>query len=202
MVLATLLILSSWGAFGADQQPASCELATKSIMSRSESGLAQVGNLGDIQIRCSVAARPVPPKPGENRKMLNPKTVAYQIFANDSKKSVPSETHPTGGGFDGDTQAEWVDFYLHLPLDASELDEEAQRFLAKLEQSMPAGERSGDEHQQAMERVRQMVWQHRAGHFQVDCDIMDGDRVIGVGVVELEVLFKGRFSDVVLPAAK
>ena len=32
-------------------------------------------------------------------------------------------------------------------------------------------------------------------------DISDGERVIGVGVVELEVLFKGRFSEVGLPAS-
>jgi hypothetical protein len=43
--------------------------------------------------------------------------------------------------------------------------------------------------------------QHQVGHFQVECQISDGDRVMGVGVVELEVLFKGRFSDVGLPAS-
>jgi hypothetical protein len=41
----------------------------------------------------------------------------------------------------------------------------------------------------------------RVGHFQVECHILDGDRVMGVGVVEFEVLFKGRFSDVGLPGA-
>ena len=52
-----------------------------------------------------------------------------------------------------------------------------------------------------MEQTRKFVYQHRVGHFQVDCRISDGDRVIGVGVVDLEVLFKGRFSEVGLPAS-
>jgi hypothetical protein len=55
--------------------------------------------------------------------------------------------------------------------------------------------------QRALERAREFVYQHRLGHFQVECRILDGDRVIGVGVVELEVLFKGRFSDIGLPGS-
>jgi hypothetical protein len=43
-----------------------------------------------------------------------------------------------------------------------------------------------------------IVSQHRLGRFQVDCRVLDGDRVIGVGRVDLEVLFKGRFSDAAL----
>ena len=56
-------------------------------------------------------------------------------------------------------------------------------------------------HQRALERTRELVYQHRVGHFQVECRILDGDRVMGVGIVEVEVLFKGRFSDVGLPAS-
>ena len=56
-------------------------------------------------------------------------------------------------------------------------------------------------HQRALDRTREFVYQHRVGHFQVECRILDGDRVMGVGIVELEVLFKGRFSDVGLPAS-
>jgi hypothetical protein len=56
-------------------------------------------------------------------------------------------------------------------------------------------------HQRALEQTREFVYQHRVGHFHVECRISDGDRVIGVGVVELEVLFKGRFSEVGLPAS-
>ena len=56
-------------------------------------------------------------------------------------------------------------------------------------------------HQRALERTRELVYQHRVGRFKVECRILDGDRVMGVGIVELEVLFKGRFSDVGLPAS-
>jgi hypothetical protein len=52
-----------------------------------------------------------------------------------------------------------------------------------------------------MERIGEMVYQHRVGHFQPDCRVLDDDRVMGVGVIELEVLFKGCFSDFWLPAA-
>jgi hypothetical protein len=45
------------------------------------------------------------------------------------------------------------------------------------------------------------VYQQRAGHFRLCCHVLDGDRTIGVGVIEIEVLFKDRFSDVGLPGA-
>ena len=41
----------------------------------------------------------------------------------------------------------------------------------------------------------------KGGHFRLCCHVLDGDRTIGVGVIEIEVLFKGRFSDVGLPGA-
>src|SRR5579863_2788941 len=56
LLIAQLLIISSV-AFAGDKA-ASCELKGKSVVSRSSSGLAQVSNLGDIQITCSAQARP------------------------------------------------------------------------------------------------------------------------------------------------
>jgi hypothetical protein len=53
-----------------------------------------------------------------------------------------------------------------------------------------------EEHQRALENLPELINQHRVGHFQLECRLLDGDRVMGVGIVELEVLFKGRFSDV------
>jgi len=85
MLMLNLLVLSSL-AFGGDK-PAACELESKNIVSRSSSGLAQVSNLGDIQITCRVPARPFPTKPGgEGRYMLKVLTVASQISADGSKK--------------------------------------------------------------------------------------------------------------------
>jgi hypothetical protein len=53
----------------------------------------------------------------------------------------------------------------------------------------------------ARENFGPLVNQHRIGHFQVECRLLDGARVLGVDVVELEVLFKGHFSDIGLPAS-
>jgi hypothetical protein len=195
--MAQLLVLSSL-AFGGDK-PASCELESKNIVSRSSSGLAQVSNLGDIQITCRVLARPLPIKPGERRNGLKVATAAYQISPDGSKKREPSEEKQTGGG--GSESEEWVIFYAHIPLAPTERDDEARRCLAKLERSMASLQIPEEARQRALEQTRELVYQHRLGHFQVECRILDGDRVIGVGIVELEVLFKGRFSDVGLPAS-
>jgi hypothetical protein len=202
MLLAQLLLLSSM-AFGGDK-PASCELASKGIVSRSSSGLAQVSNLGDIQITCRVTARPFPTEPGgEGRYMPRVATTAYKVSPDGGKRLVPSEVHQTGGGgggFGPDPEPEWVVFYVHIALESAEVDAEARRYLAKVEKSLVPEQITEKAHQRAMERIREFVYQHRVGHFQVECHILDGDRVMGVGVVELEVLFKGRFSDVGLPA--
>jgi hypothetical protein len=71
------MLLSSV-AFAGDKL-VSCELVGKSVVSHSSSGLAQVSNLGLIQIECQVAVRPFPTKPGEARYLLKVATVAYQI---------------------------------------------------------------------------------------------------------------------------
>ena len=197
MQLAQVLFLSCL-SFGADK-PASCALASKSIVSRSSSGLAQVSNVADIAITCSVPARSFPGKPGESRNGLRATITAYKISPDGSRSLVPSEVHPTGGGEGGpDPEMEWVKFYVHIPLEPAERDAEARRYLVKI----MAGEQSTAEvHRRALERLRGLVYQHRVGHFQLRCRILDGERLLGVGLVELEVLFKGRFSDIGLPAA-
>ena len=175
----------------------------KSIVSRSASGLAQVSNLGDIQIPCRVPARPFPTKPGESHNGLRATTTAYKIAPDGKRKSVRSEVHQSGsggGGFGPDPEPEYVDFYVHIPLESAERDAEVRRYLAKLEKSMAPEQITEEAHRRALDRIREFVYQHRVGHFQVACRILDGDRVMGVGVVELEVSFKGRFSDVGLPA--
>jgi hypothetical protein len=89
LLMAHLLILSSVAvAFGEDK-PAACELASESILSRSSSGLAQVSNLGTIEIKCSVAGRRFPSKPGETRLGLAAATTAYKISLDGSKELVP-----------------------------------------------------------------------------------------------------------------
>jgi len=203
ITLAQILLFASV-AFASDLRP-SCELAKKSILSVSPSGLAQVSNVGDIHITCRIPARPFPTKSGETRYGLGAATTAYEITANGTKKLVPSEVHVVGGGGDGfgpNPEPEWVDFYVHIPLDSEELDVEARRYLAKVEQSMTPQQKSQlkkEDWERGLERLREFVYQHRVGHFQLDCRVLDGSRVMGVDVVELEVLFKGRFSDIGLP---
>jgi hypothetical protein len=186
------MLLSSV-AFAGDK-PVSCELVGKSVVSRSSSGLAQVSNLGLIQIECHVAVRPFPTKPGEARYILKVATVAYQISPDGSKKLVPSEVNQTGGG--SDTEAESVFFYAHIPLEPTERDDEARKFVAKIEKSMAPEQVTEEVHQRALEGARELINPERVGTFRLECRILDGHRVIGVGIVELEVLFKGRFSDV------
>ena len=205
IVLAQIL-LSASVTFASDIRP-SCELAKESILSRTSSALAQVSNLGSIRITCRVPARPFPTKPGESRNGLRAETSAYELSANGSKKLIPSEVQVVGvgnGGFGPDPKPEWVDFYVHIPLASAELDAEARRYLAKLEESMTPeqkGQLTEDARKKGLENLRQLVYQHRVGHFQVECRVMDGSRVMGADVVELEVLFKGRFADVGLPAS-
>jgi hypothetical protein len=202
MLLAQLLFFSCV-AFGSDKT-ATCELASKSILSRSSSGIAQVSNLGGIQITCRVPARPFPTKPGEIRNGLRAATSAYQISPDGSKKLVPSEVRQFGGGgggFGPHPEPEWVDFYVHIPLEPAERDAEARKYLAKIEKSMAPAQITEEAHQRMLKAVHELVYQDQVGHFQVECRILDGDHVMGVGVVEFEVLFKGSFSEVGLPGA-
>ena len=204
-IILAQILLSASVAFASDIRP-SCELAKESILSRSSSRLAQVSNVGDIRIKCRVPARTFPTKPGETRNGLTAVTTTYEVAADGSKKLVPSEVHVFGGGGDGfgaDPEPEYVDFYVHIPLDSEELDAEARRYLAKLEASMTPEQKAQfteDARKKALENLRPLVYQHRVGHFQVDCRVLDGSRVMGSDIVEIEVVFKGRFSDIGLPA--
>jgi hypothetical protein len=133
MLMAQLLLLSLAVAFGEDK-PASCELASDSILSRASSGLAPVSNLGTIEITCRVPGRRLPSKPGEMPSGLGAATTAYKISPDGSKELVPSEVKEFGGGFQADRELEWVSFYVHIQLK----DAEARRYLDKLFNSMTA----------------------------------------------------------------
>lgn len=190
LLLAPILLLTNI-AFASDQ-PASCEIAKSSILSLSAAGLPQVSNLGMIEVTCRVAARPFPYKPGEVRYGLKTATTAYQISADGIRKEVPSEVIVSGGG--EDPEREFVLFYLNLPLDRTERDLEARRSFDNLQKKAPVPI-SDSQRTQMLDKLSQFISQHRDGHFRVECRVLDGTRVVGVDVVELEVLFKGRFSD-------
>lgn len=194
--LVLQFLLLSTVAF-ADHDPASCQISDKSVVSHSPSGFTQVSNLELIQIRCNVAARSWPLQPGIVRNGLKAGTTAHKISSDGTTHFVPSEVNVSGGGSDG--TVEWVNFYIHIPLALAERNAEIRRYLANLQRSLPD--------KQSQERIRHLqrhpqavaaiITQNRAGRFQVDCRVLDGDLVIGVGRVGLEVLFKGRFSDAV-----
>lgn len=166
------------------------------MVSHSSSGLAQVSNLGDIQITCTVQGLPY--SWGQSRNPLKIATVAYQVLPDGSKKLVPSETNQSGGSYA--TEVESVYFHFHIPLESADRDAEANRLLAIVEKLMPSEQVTEEAHQRLLKRIREFIGQHRVGHFQVECRILNGDRVMGVAVVELEVLCKGRVSDLGLQA--
>ncbi len=190
-----LLLLSTLGF--ADHAPASCQISDKSVLSNSASGIAQVSNLELIQIRCHVAARGPLMKPGEVRNGLKAEAAVYKISADGTRNSVPSDVNVSVVGSRGTT--EWVDFYINIPLDPADRDAEIRRYLAILDRGVA-------DNQVLQKRIRQwqknpqalaaIISQNRLGRFEVDCRVLDGDLVIGVGRVGLEVLFKGHFSDV------
>jgi len=86
MLLVQLLMLSS-AAWGGDKS-ALCELASKDIVSRSSSGLAQFSNIGDIRITCRVPVRPFPTKPGESRNGLRAATIVYEVSSDFAEREV------------------------------------------------------------------------------------------------------------------
>jgi hypothetical protein len=190
LILAPILLLIN--VTFASGQSASCEVEKQTILSLSSAGLAQVSNLGFIGIICRVPARPIPKIPGEGRNGLRAAATAYQISGDDVRKQVPSEINETGGG--QNREIEYVMFNLVLPLDRSERDLEAHRYLDRLQKAAP-GVISDSQKEQIFEGTSQSISQHRVGRFRVECSVLDGTRVVGIGVVELEVLFKDRFSD-------
>jgi hypothetical protein len=191
-----LLFLSTF-AF-ADHGPASCRVFDKSVIGHSPSGIAQVSNLGLIWVRCYVAARPALEGPGAERYGLKAKTTVYKVADDGTESLVPSDVSVSGGGSVSTT--EWVDFYVSIPLDSAERDAEIQRYIANLEKSVTDEQLRKQVHlwQMNPQALAPMVSQYRVGRFRVDCRVLDGDRVIGSGDTDLQVLFKGRFSDVTL----
>lgn len=199
MMLVPILLLTSV-AF-ANNQIASCEITKSTIVSLSLAGLRQVSNLQLIEVVCSVPGRPFPSKPGEFRNGLRVVTTAYEIAQSGDRKEVPSKADASGGG--EDLKREWVNFFVSLPLDTAEREIEARRYLANLkklaEPVRPDLPWQRLESPEALGSLSDIVSQHRAGHFQIECRVLDGARVIGFSVIEFQVLFKGRFSDSSIP---
>jgi hypothetical protein len=193
IVLVASLTLS--GGLPGAQGRATCEVGRSTMVSRSLSGIALVSNLGLIEISCRVPRRPSP-KAGTVQYGLKAEATVYEVSPDGARSMVPSAVNVSGGG--GDSQSEYVSFYLDVPIDSTERDAAIRTYLAKIAAS------ATNEHQREMARGLQkmdprtlapMFRQQRVGRFQVDCRVLDQGRVVGIGRVDLEVLFKGRFFD-------
>lgn len=208
LVLLGILLVSLL-VFAADN-PASCKITEGSALSHSSSGVPQFSNLELIQITCSVPARPWPSNltPGHARYPVKAKTTAYQVSADGTKTLVPSWAHWTGGsgcgppGIVGDCTEESTFFYLNIPIDPAEAMAQLREFSKQLEAERSTSEEDRQHIEERMrdleshpEELAEVVPQYRVGRFHVECRVMDGDRVLGVGHVDLEILFKGRALD-------
>jgi hypothetical protein len=96
-------------------------------------------------------------------------------------------------------------WYLNIPIDPAEAIAEFRELTKKLEAERPlsAEERKRvEDHLRDLEshpdELAEIVKQYRPGHFQVECRIMDGNRLWAVGHVELDILFKGHAFDALL----
>ena len=90
---------------------------------------------------------------------------------------------------------EGADFDLHILLEPAEQEAEAERFVERIWTHLPEESRTEEKRQQALQRLREDIYQHRIGRFRVECSVMDGNKVLGIGAVQIEIVFKGRFSD-------
>lgn len=111
---------------------------------------------------------------------------------------MPSEVKVFAGGSESET--EWVEFDMLIPLDPKELDIETRRYYAKALAALTAEQRAqmkAVDEQKALENLRLIIAQSRTGRFKLECQVLDGDggRVLGSDVIEIEIVYKGRFSD-------
>ena len=114
----------------------SCELDEKSVISRTPTGIAQVSNLGGVEIECRIPARPFPNKPGRVASAFEPKQTPTKSWRA-VRRLVPSEVKVSGGG--SAAGAEWVGFVFLIPLDAAEQEIEAQRIYCQNTRSAVPG---------------------------------------------------------------
>ena len=197
-LLILQVLLGSCIAFAGDRTTSCTLLGPEGFLARTASGLAQVSNLGIIYIACTVPQRPLPSTPGSKRLgLLQVRTTAYEVSRDGREKLVGSEVNVTSGmrgvGVAADQEVVW--FFLDLPLDPAEQQAEAERYWAKIQDRMPPEAHSQEGREEALKRLRQCISQYRVGQFRVECRVMDGKRVLGIGTVHFEVLFEGHFVD-------
>ena len=176
---------------------AACGVEPSSIVSRSPDGLAQVSNLALLTMRVSAPPRRVPAS--GTLQGLRAEATVHQIGADGTRTIVPSSVNATGSG--ADTRAEYVAFFLDIPIDTAERDAAIKDYVAEVARAAAA---STNERERASVAALQasgasafaaLFRQHRVGRFLVDCRVIDDGRQVASGPAEFEVLFKGRFFD-------
>jgi len=201
-MIPALIAVTLIGWLQAPTQPrVSCSVQAPSVVSRSASGVAQVGNLQLIPMECRrFARRPMPPSGQQH--LLAVEAVVFQLGEAGQRTLVPSKVNPSGGGID--LEAEYVSFYLDIPIDDVERDAVAREILAELGRRAVSStnevERAAAANLQGTDPrgLAQMVRQHRTGRFQVEFRMLDEGRLAGDGTFGLEVIDQGSFFDLLL----
>lgn len=169
---------------------------------RSTSGVVQVSNLTGVRLQIRVPRRPMPPS--HQLLGLGAEITVRQIGADGAKTIVPAKANVSGGG--GDATTETVYFQLDIPVDPAERDAAIHEYLTALaahaEASTNEQERAQAATLQIMARSGSGVFafqnvfsQQRVGSFEIECRVLDGGRTTVSGLVNVDVLFKGRFFD-------
>ncbi len=192
LVYALILLLPC--AAHAGEGSAECVIAEESVLSHTSAGLPQVSNVALIAVVCTIPERPFPTLPGTGRSGLRAASHTYWILPDGSERLVPSTASANGGSWGEGKES--VLFDLHVPLDPKDQDAEVIRYWQKNKDRMPSSLQAALTKKAIRESLKQLIYQHRLGRFRVQCHVTDGTQILGVGSVEFEIVFRGRFSDI------
>jgi hypothetical protein len=181
---------------------ATCQVQPNSVVSRTASGVPQVTNLGLIDMEARVPRRPVLNNPDYGVKA---DVTVYELAPDGTRKAVRSSVQSSGGG--GDPRTEYDSFTLSIPVDDAERDQAIRDFVRELSERVAASPNEIDRvaaqrllplAQANPQMLVPMFRQHRIGRFEAECRVLDQGRLLGVGRAQFEVLFTGRFFDLIL----
>src|SRR5262249_46328244 len=154
----------------APQHTATCSVQPKSVVARSQDGVAQVSNLALIAIEARIT--PHRAVPAEGLFGLRVEATVFLIDSDNRRTAVPSRAIPSGGGGDLESNSEYTNFYLDIPIDEAERDAQIHDYLEGIAQQIAA---SANERERAMaDKLRTpeaadafsaYFKQHRVGRF-------------------------------------
>ncbi len=174
---------------------ATCEAGP--VIGRSPFDVTQVSNLEMISVTCRIPARRLPKSGVQQGLRIDAKV--YELSGDSVRKLVPSTNNLSGNG--GDSNFESVNFYVDIPIDASERDAAIRAYWSEVARSAASSQDQKERQKaQLVQKIMPQAFvpyfrQHRTGRFQVDCRVLDGGKIAAVGRADLEVVFKGNFFD-------